>query len=301
MTTKMPTLRPLFLGIACAILALVGTPSLHVGAASVNGTSSKNHLLRPGDHLERLRWAGMTRTYIVHVPTGSITANRPLILVYHGSGNTAAGTIAITDFEQVADRVGDIVVFMQGYRDTWDEQAGSSYAVKAHIDDVGFTRAALRALAALTAYNVDRVALTGFSNGAEMVQTLGCRIASSIHLIVPVEGEILSAISPGCAPSRPLRVYEIHGTADVSVPYGGGTFQGDLGPISVLSARATAARWAHLDGCPSGPRTMTVKFITLTRYAPCSDGVSVTLRTIIGGTHWWPSNIGELVTSALGH
>lgn len=295
------TLGPLILAVVLATLALVGVPSLHAGVLSANATTLKVPLLGAGDHHESLEWGGITRTFIVHVPIGVPVANRPLILVYHGSGNTAAGTIAITDFEQVANRVGDVVVFMQGYRDTWDELAGDTYAVKAHIDDIGFTRAVLRALIPLTAYNVERVALTGFSNGAEMVETLGCRVAASIRLIVPVEGEILSAVSPGCAPSRPINVYEIHGTADASIPYAGGVFQGDLGPVSVLSAPGSVARWGQLDGCGVSPKTASARGITLTQYTSCAAGFGVTLRTIIGGTHEWPSNIGELVATALGH
>ena len=258
------------------------------------------HLLAAGDHPERLTWGGYVRTYIVHVPSGPTVANRPLVLVYPGSGDTAKGTIATTDFEEVANRVGDVIVFMQGYRDSWDELAGTTDAVKAHIDDVGFTKAVLKALIPLTAYDPNRVALAGFSNGAEMVQTLGCHVAASIRLIVPVEGEMLSAISPGCKPSRPINVYEIHGTADTTIPYGGGVFQGDNGLISALSARGSVSRWAQLDGCKNDPTTTSSTGISLLRYSACHTGVNVTLRTIIGGTHWWGGNIGELVTRALG-
>ena len=134
-----------------------------------------------------------------------------------------------------------------------------------------------------------------------MVETLGCRVAARIRLIVPVEGELNSAVSPGCAPSRPLNVYEIHGTADTSIPYGGGTFAGDGGPVSVLSARASAARWATLDGCSSTPRRTSSAGVSLTLYGGCRGGVNVTLRTILAGTHQWGSNIGILVTTALGH
>jgi polyhydroxybutyrate depolymerase len=295
------SLRPLILAAVLATLALVSMPSLYAGALSANATTSKVHLLGTGDHLESLKWGGISRTFIVHVPIGAPVANRPLILVYHGAANTAAGTISITDFEQIADRVGDVVVFMQGYRDTWDELAGDGYAVDAHIDDIGFTRAVLRALIPLTSYNGKRVALVGFSNGAEMVETLGCRLAASIRLVVPVEGEILSAVSPGCAPSRPVNVYEIHGTADASIPYAGGVFFGIERPVSVLSALGSVARWAQLDGCGASPKTTSASSITLTQYTSCAEGVSVTLRTIIGGTHEWPGNIGELVTTALGH
>ena len=284
----------------CLLAAMISLLVLSVDSAGVDASVAKAHLLTTGDHHETLTWGGIVRSYIVHVPSGRDVAGRPLILVYPGSGETAAGALTSTNFERVADRVGDIVVFMQGYRSSWDELAGTTYAVQAHIDDVGFTRAVLKALIPLTAYNVDRVALAGFSNGAEMVQTLGCRVAASIRLIVPIEGEILSAISPRCAPSRPINVYEIHGTADGTIPYDGGTFEGDNGLVSVLSAPATVAQWASLDGCDPHPESSSSPGFTLTQYLGCSSQVSVTLRTIIGGTHTWGGDIGTLVVRALG-
>ena len=285
-----------------AALTLAAVPALpRAGAVTTRALGASLPLLSPGDHRESLQWGGMTRMYIVHVPPGRAVKNRPLILVYHGATDTDTITIATTDFEQVADRTGDIVAFLQGYSNTWDELAGHTPAAQHHIDDIGYTEAVLAALSPLVGYNTSRVAVTGLSNGALMVETLGCRLASKIRLIVPVEGELASAVSPSCAPSRPINVLEIHGTADPSIPYNGGVFIGVGGAVSVLSARATVARWAHLDRCATGPVTTPGRGITLTRFTRCHSGVSVTLRTIVGGVHVWGSNIGELVTVALGH
>lgn len=248
-----------------------------------------------------LRWGGITRQYVVHVPPGRLQNNRPLILVYHGAEDTAASTIASTDFEQVANKVGDLVVFLQGYENTWNDLAGNTPAAHAHIDDIGFTNAVLNALTTLTHYNPNKVALTGLSNGALMVQTLGCRLASRINLIVPVEGEMDTAVSRSCSPSRPINVYEVHATADSSIPYIGGKFMGVGGEVFVLSAPATVAKWAHLDHCITGPTTSPGAGITLTRYVSCRNGVTVTLRTILGGAHVWGNNIGALVAAQLGH
>ena len=284
----------------CLLASMIGVLLLSADSPRVNASVAKVHLLTAGDHHETLTRGGILRSYIIHVPSGRSVPGRPLILVYPGSGETAVGAIASTDFERVADRVGDVVVFMQGYRSSWDELAGTTYAVKAHIDDVGFTRAVLKALIPLTAYDAKRVALAGFSNGAEMVQTLGCRVAAIIRLIVPIEGEMLSAISPSCAPSRSISVYEIHGTADGTIPYQGGVFEGDNGLVSVLSASATVARWASLDGCGSLPDLSSSPGFTLKQYRGCSSQVSVTLRTIVGGTHTWGGDVGTLVVRALG-
>ena len=267
-------------------------------APSAHGSTS---LLGPGDHSESITVGPWQRSYIVHVPPGPYRANRPLILVYHGAGGTSSATEDQTDFAAAADSAGDVVVFLQGVYNTWDDFAGHTPAEVAHVDDVGYTVAVLNALVPLVEYNRARVAAAGLSNGAIMVETLGCRLAGRLHLIVPVEGQLATAVSPGCAPLRPLNVIEVHGTADPSIPYGGGVFHGVGGPVSVLSAPASVARWAALDGCRSHASSPAHAGLALTHYTRCRGGVSVTLRTIVGGLHVWGAHIGTVVTGALAH
>ena len=286
---------------AVAVFATAATPVFtnleSVAAASVTHSST---LLSPGDYSESLTWGGLLRTYIVHVPPGALKIGRPLILVYHGAGDTARNTVKETDFEQAANQANDIVAFLQGYGDTWNELTGHTPAALAHVDDVGFTSAVLNALRPLTGYNIHRVAAAGLSNGALFVETLGCRLASRIDLIVPVEGELASAISPTCAPSRPINVFEIHGTSDPIIPYNGGNFSGVGGTVSVLSAPNSVRRWSRLDRCSAKPQTVHSGDIVSIHYSHCRNSVTVTLRTIIGGIHVWGSNVGQLVTAALG-
>jgi polyhydroxybutyrate depolymerase len=133
-----------------------------------------------------------------------------------------------------------------------------------------------------------------------MVEDLGCHLASRISLIVPVEGQLSTVQSASCTPARPVSVHEIHGTADTSIPYDGGYFSTSIGEDTVLSAPNSVARWAQLDGCTAGPVTSTTNStISLSTYSKCQDGVSVTLRTIVGGTHAWPPDIGQLVVQEL--
>jgi len=289
------------LGISLTTLALVALPSTASRSASLTLTTSHTQvLLGPGDHPEAFSLNGLSRFYIVHIPPGKPVADRPLILVFPGAGDTASITISKTDFEQVANQTGDVVAFLQGYAHIFDEGTGNNSARRANIDDIAYTSAVLNALRPLVAYNVQRVAGTGYSNGAMMVQLLGCRLADRLSLIVPVEGELPSPISPGCTPSRALNVYEIHGTADPVIPYNGGTFAGTGGPITVLSAPESAQRWANIDKCKQGPTDVPNQGYSITRYVNCQSGVTVTLRTIDSGLHVWGDNIGDIVTQSLG-
>jgi polyhydroxybutyrate depolymerase len=240
---------------------------------------------------------GKTRTLLLDAPPSSKPL--PLVLVYHGAEETAAQTAGETDFSAVAHRRHEIVAFMQGVDNTWNEGAGNTPARQAGTDDVAFTRAAIRRIEATHRVDRSRVAAAGFSNGALMVDLLGCRLAGQIDLIVPVEGQLPVSVSPGCRPARPVSVYEIHGTADASIPYGGGHFDGIGGGTTVLSAPAAVRRWAALDRCRGGSATHTAGSSTTLTYARCAGGARVALDTIHGGTHAWPGGIGELVAGAL--
>ena len=57
---------------------------------------------------------------------------------------------------------------------------------------------------------------------------------------------------PPCAPSQPVSVMAVHGTADPVVPYGGGPMNGRGGPSDIVSAPALVERWREMDRCP-GP------------------------------------------------
>jgi polyhydroxybutyrate depolymerase len=166
------------------------------------------------------------------------------------------------------------------------------------VNDVAYTNAVIKLIGGLLPFDHKRIVAVGFSNGALMVQDLGCKIAGQLAMIVPVEGEMAATSSPGCHPSRPIRVYEIHGTADTEIYYNGGPIGGH-GTV-VLSAPKTVARWAQLDHCSATPTTTNPSAsVKLTRYSRCRDKVSVVLRTLIGGVHQWTNNIGQLVEGVL--
>jgi polyhydroxybutyrate depolymerase len=288
-------------GFGSSSAATSSTAGCSTGTTSVVGQHAASARLGPGNYEVKLTVDHQLRCLILFVPPSPAVKNRPLVLVYHGALDTAASTEQGTDFEQIARSTGEVVAFMQGYGDTWNDDAGTTPAAKAHINDLAFTSAAITKIERLVTFDHARIVAAGFSNGALMVQLIGCKMANSIALIVPVEGELPVNVSKVCTPSRPVSVYEIHGTDDTAIPYNGGTFIGvGGGAITVLSAPKSAARWAKLDGCSSKPIASTPQSgIQVLTFSHCSDHSLVRLRTIYGGVHQWGSNIGQLVASAI--
>lgn len=247
-----------------------------------------------------LEVGGHARSLILHTPTRAPTSPAPLILVFHGADDTAEATRKETDFVDVADRDGLFVAFLQGYENTWNEGAGHTPAEQAGIDDVAFVGAALSKVERLVPVDPTRVAAVGFSNGALMTEYLGCTLADRLSLIVPVAGPLPVSVAGRCAPSRPLSVLAIHGTADTSIPYAGGAFAGVGGGTTVLSAEDSIGRWATLNGCsPQPTQSSPSSGVRVTGYRDCRSGVSISLRSLLGAGHSWPNDIGDIVANAL--
>jgi polyhydroxybutyrate depolymerase len=193
------------------------------------------------------------------------------------------------------------VAFLQGYENTWNEGAGHTPAEQAGVDDVAFTSAAIAKLKTLVDVDDTKIAAVGFSNGGLLVEDLGCRLAAQVDLIVPVAAPLPVSVASSCAPTRPVSVLSVHGTADSSIPYAGGKFAGVGGGTTVLSAEASVARWGVLDKCDGSPsRSTPSTSVKTTTYRGCSGGATVSLTSLVGAGHAWPSDIGSMVAKALG-
>jgi polyhydroxybutyrate depolymerase len=259
-----------------------------------------------GDHTGTLRVGGRTRSYLVHVPPGA-TAGAPVVLAFHGGGGTPAGMAHITHLDRVADEHGFVVVYPEGFGKSWAGGKGDTPADRAGVDDVGFVSALIDRLVAEDGVDPHRVFATGHSSGGFMSERLGCQLADRIAGIAPVSATLLTNLAPTCTPARPMPVLLIQGTADPLVPYGGGHVAGrGPGGNPTLSAPATAAHWAAVNGCPATPTTVAAPPVVAdgTRvrtdtYGPCT-GAPVTLSTVIGGGHTWPGGQQYLPVRVVG-
>jgi polyhydroxybutyrate depolymerase len=295
---------------ACGASATTTTASVSVAAsaasspaaappsATVASAGTTTYSSSPTQRSFTLSSGGHTRTYILQVPAQSHGA-MGLMIVLHGADDTASHTLQDTDYAQVGAADEDLVAYPQGYADTWNEGAGGTPARVAGINDVAFIAAMIKQIRSRYPVDAHRIAAAGLSNGALMVEYLGCQLASTIDLIQPVEGQLPVSVAPGCKPSRPISVDEIHGTADASIPYAGGHFSGVGGGTTVLSAPASAAKWGALDHCASAPVSHTANGRRTTTYSGCRAGAHVQLLSIIGGTHNFPDDAGQLLASAM--
>lgn len=252
---------------------------------------------------------GLTREFLVYVPT-TVRTPAPLVIVLHGGGGTAEGFRAETGFDSVADANGFIVVYPQGVSREWNERRGSGMTVRSSsADDVGFIGALIDHLSAIYPIDPARVYAMGISNGGFMALRLACDIGERLAGIGVVAAQFTEDMRAECAPGKPLRTAFINGTDDPIIPYDGGAVEvGGQYRGEVLPTEASVAFWLTANACPpepSGsehidPRPLDHTSITLTSYEDCAPGGAVRLYRVEGGGHALPGGSQYLPRAVIG-
>jgi polyhydroxybutyrate depolymerase len=191
------------------------------------------------------------------------------------------------DFRPIADTANFILVHPMGTLDGsnqpyWNSGWGGT------VDDIGFTRALIDSLSVDYAINPNRIYSTGMSNGGFMSYTLACELSDRIAAIASVTGTMNTNQSATCTAQHPMPVLEIHGTADATVPYAGGSF--------MASIASTLNFWVNFNNCTSTPITTPVANTSTSDgctaehsiWTGGNNGVEVEHYKIIGGGHTWP-------------
>ncbi|MFD9698737.1 alpha/beta hydrolase family esterase [Lentzea sp. NPDC059081] len=170
---------------------------------------------------------GRLRTFTVVKPAHA-TAPHPLVLVFHGSRQSADKHRAFTGgmYDELASDA--VVAYLDGYRGNWnDARRGSRFPARRDgVDDIGFTRAVIAKLAAEHGADPDRVVAVGYSNGGQMVMRLvheAPELLAGAVVIAATMPAPENFLSTG-APVVPMPLLAIHGTKDPITSYDGGSF-----------------------------------------------------------------------------
>jgi polyhydroxybutyrate depolymerase len=314
---------------AALLLALAGGASLLAYAGDVK--------------TESILFGGRTRTYALYVPAGLDGLHKaPLVIVLHGGAGDAERMRHLTKdaFEKLADRDGFVVVYPEGIGNSWNDgrEAEVIPAQRATpnegrlavalnqrltvskvepapppgpVDDVGFISELIDRLVATQNIDPKRVFATGISNGAMMVNRLGCELSEKIGAIAPVAGQLPQNLESTCHPAKTVSVLTINGTDDPLVPFSGGEIRlGRLGRSrgTVLSTNETMKLWAKADGCAEAPEMVRDPAIapadgtTVRRefFQGCREGAEVMLYAVEGGGHAWPGGVQYLPVALIG-
>ncbi|MCW2606647.1 MAG: polyhydroxybutyrate depolymerase, partial [Frankiales bacterium] len=157
------------------------------------------------------------RSFVLHVPDG-LLGPAPLLVVLHAFSKDAETMRRVTGFEALADREGFVVVFGSGRDSSWNAGRCCGPARTLAVDDVAYLDDVVLETARRVRLDERRIGVSGFSNGAMMALRYACERADVVASVAVVAGTLVSP----CAPSAPVDVLDLHGTADRTVPLDGG-------------------------------------------------------------------------------
>ena len=262
-----------------AALALIGLPVVIVPIEAVSFYTANRE---NGSFVS----SGEKRDYLLYVPK-SYDRRRPapLVISMHGAGLWGAGQRDISQWNELADSAGLIVVYPSGVggegERVWRAEPGAGL-----MKDVRFISDLIDTLEA--SYNIDttRIYANGLSNGGGMSFVLSCAMSDRIAAV----GMVAAAQTlpwQWCKDNRAVPMIAFHGTADAQVPYNGG--KSWVSPRPFPSTPRWAANWARRNRCDQNPVDSTVAAdVTRRTYTNCADGAGVVLYTVEGGGHTWP-------------
>jgi polyhydroxybutyrate depolymerase len=212
-------------------------------------------------------WNGLTRTYEVYTPP-VLQTSLAMVMVLHGTTVAAENDPPLTVYhamgwDQLADTNGFLVIQPIS---TWKpipstktggvffwESFGTDTYFPTPPDDSGFLANLAAELAASHGVDAARVFVMGFSSGGMMTQRMCIEHADLFAACAPLSGPVWIGNSGVVLPqpAQPVSVLEMHGDADTTIPYCGGTFSGwGEGNLDVPSVDVDVNYWLAADGLP---------------------------------------------------
>ena len=267
--------------------------------------------LTSGLHSLSVQHDGRRRTFLVYVPKSYSSGKAaPLIFVFHGgggSGDNMRDKMTLKQFDRIADKEGQIIVYPDGISTKgdvtserhWNDnrwQPGTEFEHMDDVDDVGFVKAMIEALDEKLNIDKNRVYAAGISNGAMFSMRLACELSDTLAAVACVAGCSVPQRTHSCVPSQPVSVLMIQSIDDQYVPWEGGPVYSLRGPRGdVVGIEKVTQKWVSYDGCNPEPVHMQDPDIaddgtTVSHevYRGCKDGTEVILYKMKGAGHTWP-------------
>ena len=230
----------------------------------------------------QLTSSGERRRYLLYVPENYHPERpTPLVINIHGLVQWPANQMRVSQWNQLADQHGFIVVY----------PSGTGIPLRWRVADepdkeVAFFSDLISVLG--QEYNIDpsRVYANGLSNGGGMSLLLACRLPDQIAAV----GAVAGAFHGTCedpAQARPVPAIFFHGEEDRIVPFEGGIYERTGMPFPNIPEFVAA--YAQGNGCQPQPATLTeTATVTGIRYSGCDQDADVVFYAIADGGHTWP-------------
>jgi len=171
----------------------------------------------------------------------------------------------------------------------------SGRACRDDVDDIEYIGALLDELD--EDYAVERVFVSGLSNGAAMAHRVACELGDRITGIAAIGGANQYSTTAPCEPPGPVAILQIHGTEDPCWRYEGGEDAciDRSGGLRIAIPDSNAG-WAQRNGCEPAPSSEVLADLdpgdgvitTRLTWTGCDDGAEVVHLRMEGAGHTWP-------------
>jgi polyhydroxybutyrate depolymerase len=254
--------------------------------------------------------SGGSRDYLLTTPPPQHKP-APLVVDFHGYGEGDLTESLTTQFGQLGQRDGFVVLFPQGT----GQPIAWNTSTRSDNPDLHFIRSLLNHIEATQCIDRSRVYATGLSQGAFMTSAVACAMSGRFAAVAPVDGVQLPK---PCHTTRPVPMLAFHGTADPILHFNGGIGRQVLANDLKAKAHgfpklppprlngpgypATVKAWAAKNGCGKRPTDTKVSPHVIHRVYPCPKRTAVEFDIIIGGGHSWPgSAFSREIVRFVGH
>jgi polyhydroxybutyrate depolymerase len=226
--------------------------------------------------------SGDRRRYLLYVPESyDPESPTPLVINIHGFAQWPANQMKVSQWNELADEYGFIVVYPSGTGFPW------RWRVTDEPDkEVAFISDLISKLE--DDYNIDssRVYANGLSNGGGMTLLLARELSDRITAVGVVAGAYYGTDLDN-SQLRPVPAIFFHGQADTIATYEGGFYE--RAGMTIPSVPEFVASYAQANDCDPTPTTlMETGNITGIRYSQCNQNADVVFYSIADGGHNWP-------------
>jgi len=254
----------------------------------VTSTATSKSIKEDASSYKIFEFEGSKRYYLIFTPesyTG--TENLPLVLHISSYGWTPKQEMEYTKLNQVADSNNFIIVYPSSVNN-WNSGIGENPQwPTGDSNDVGFIDTFIDFLDSNYRIDLDRIYVTGYSNGGFMAYKLACQLSHRIAAIASVGGEISTNTLADCNPLRTMPILQIHGTEDSWISINGAT--------GLESVEETLNFWIQYNDCQD-TNTIAIEDIDTTddstvekiSYSNCTDNSNIIFFKVINGGHTWP-------------
>lgn len=227
---------------------------------------------------------GVNREYVLYVPDSyDGTSPIPLMLNFHGFGDSASDYMLNADMRTIAESDTFILIYPQGSCSN-----GSSHwnpcpiggDNKSDADDFGFIESMINEISSQYNIDMERVYAAGYSNGGMMAYGLANYKSDLIAAVASVSGVMLDCTG---STIHPMPIVHLHGTSDGVIPYNGNS--------DYSSAQHVLDHWIDFNNTTTTPTVINHNSggVTIEHfvYDQGDNGVAVEHYKYTGGDHVW--------------